>query len=42
MNWKCLFGHKWEKRGGAMNVGDGNFKQEYICKRCGKIKEIIS
>ena len=42
MNLKCLFGHKWEKYGGTNHDGRGSFKQNYICKGCGKIKEVIT
>jgi len=42
MNIKCLFGfHKWEKYMGCNNIGNGKFKQKYICKKCKKIKEIV-
>ncbi len=43
VNLKCLLGfHKWEKFMGPQNKGNGKFAQEYICKRCRKIKEVIS
>lgn len=43
MNIKCFFGfHKWEKYMGYDNLGDGKFRQKYICKRCNKIKEVIN
>jgi len=42
MNLKCLFGfHVWNKYMGPSNYGEGKFSQKYICKRCGKIKEVI-
>ncbi len=42
VNLKCLFGfHKWEKFMGPQNRGNGKFSQEYICKRCKKIKEVM-
>jgi len=42
MNLSCLFGrHKWEKMGGAENVGSGKFRIRLVCKKCNKIKEVI-
>jgi len=42
MNLKCFFGfHKWEKFMGYENVGNGKFKQTWICKRCNKMKTVI-
>jgi len=42
MNLKCLFGmHRWEKFGGAENVGEGKFRIRLICKRCKKIKSMV-
>ena len=43
MSLKCFFGfHEWEKFMGPQNRGNGKFSQKYICKKCKKIKEIIS
>ena len=40
MGLMCLFGHKWVKRGGPKNLGDGRFEQTYVCTQCKKIKVI--
>jgi len=43
MSLKCKIGlHNWEKYMGYENRGDGKFLQRYICKRCKKIKEVVS
>jgi len=34
MGLKCLFGHKWSKRGGPRHVGDGTFEQTLVCTVC--------
>jgi len=38
MGLKCIFGHKWVKRGGPRNQGNGTFEQTYVCTECKKIK----
>jgi len=43
MNLKCLLGfHRWSKLGGPRNVGDGKFKQSFVCTVCSKTKSMIS
>lgn len=43
MNIKCLLGfHEWVKFMGYENIGNGKFRQKYICKRCKKIKQKIN
>jgi|25BtaG_2_1085352.scaffolds.fasta_scaffold00466_1 hypothetical protein len=39
-----LFGcmHDWYPLGGAINVGNGKFKKNFKCRKCGKVKEVIS
>jgi hypothetical protein len=42
MSIKCALGlHKWQKMGGAINVGDGQFKQGFVCSVCRKAKYSI-
>ncbi len=42
MNLKCLFGfHRWQKVGGATNIGHGKFRLQVVCSECGKRKFII-
>jgi hypothetical protein len=39
---KCIFGiHKWEKFMGCENVGNGKFRQRYICSKCKKMKSVV-
>ena len=43
MNISCLISrHEWAKMGGAHNAGNGKFSQNYKCKKCGKVKEVVS
>ncbi|MBD3203025.1 hypothetical protein GF327_01915 [Candidatus Woesearchaeota archaeon] len=40
---KCLLGrHELEKFMGPSNYGGGKFMQRYKCRKCGKIKKVIS
>ncbi|MEK6897229.1 MAG: hypothetical protein AABW93_01720 [Nanoarchaeota archaeon] len=39
---KCFFGmHEWEKFMGLSNVRGGKFRQNYKCRKCSKMKEVI-
>ncbi len=43
MNIRCLISrHEWAKMGGAHNAGNGKFSQNYKCRKCGKVKEVVS
>jgi transposase-like protein len=33
--------HRWEKFMGLRNAGGGKFSQRYVCKKCGKRKEVV-
>jgi hypothetical protein len=34
--------HKYEKFMGPVNIGNGRFRQQYKCIKCGKVKAMVS
>ena len=34
--------HDWGKFMGFRNIGSGKFAQKYVCRKCKKMKEVVS
>jgi len=39
---RLLCKHEWEKFLGFRNIGGGKFSQKYVCKKCRKMKDVVS